>query len=149
MYFDQLKKISLSKLLMNSTLNLVIPSIQRNLFVLTLNIPAVDRFDHQFLFLRFSQKFFPATYDKTLCKFLLYTYEDSHNLFWSKIISREHVEYIYVAWVENVNFKICNFRVLRSILEQSYMKQKLFRIKKYKRKVTFVFWFEHFLSQKT
>ena len=80
----------------------------------------------------FSQKFFPATYDKTLCKFLLYTYEDSHNLFWSKIISREHVEYIYVAWVENVNFKICNFRVLRSILEQSFMKQKLFRIKKYK-----------------
>ena len=116
--------------------------------ILTLNIPAVDRFDHQFLFLCFSQKFFPATYDKTLCKFLLYTYEDSHNLFWSKIISREHVEYIYVAWVENVNFKICNFRVLRSILEQSYMKQKLFRIKKYKRKVTFVFWFEHFLSQK-
>ena len=107
--------------------------------LLTLNIPAVDRFDHQFLFLRFSQKFFPATYDKTLCKFLLYTYEDSHNLFWSKIISREHVEYIYVAWVENVNFKICNFRVLRSILEQSFMKQKLFRIKKYKRKVTFVF----------
>ena len=83
---------------------------------------AVDRFDHQFLFLRFSQKFFPATYDKTLCKFLLYTYEDSHNLFWSKIISREHVEYIYVAWVENVNFKICNFRVLRSILEESFIK---------------------------
>ena len=89
---------------------------------LTLNIPAVDRFDHQFLFLRFSQKFFPATYDKTLCKFLLYTYEDSHNLFWSKIISREHVEYIYVAWVENVNFKICNFRVLRSILEGFFIK---------------------------
>ena len=87
----------------------------------------------------FISKFFPATYDETLCKFLLYTYEDSHNLFWSKIISREHVEYIYVAWVENVNFKICNFRVLRSILEQSFMKQKLFRIKKYKRKVTFVF----------
>ena len=99
-------------------------------------------------FLFFSRKFFPATYDETLCKFLLYTYKDSHNLFWSKIISREHVEYIYVAWVENVNFKICNFRVLRSILEQSFMKQKLFRIKKYKRKVTFVFCFEHFLSQK-
>ena len=98
---------------------------------LTLNIPAVDRFDHQFLFLCFSQKFFPATYDKTLCKFLLYTYEDSHNLFWSKIISREHVEYIYVAWVENVNFKICNFRVLRSILEGFFIKQKLFKIKKY------------------
>ena len=65
----------------------------------------MDRFDHQLLFLRLSQKFFPATYDKTLCKFLLYTYEDSHNLFWSKIISREHVEYIYIAWVENVNFK--------------------------------------------
>ena len=100
--------------------------------ILTLNIPAVDRFDHQFLFLRFSQKFFPATYDKTLCKFLLYTYEDSHNLFWSKIISREHVEYIYIAWVENVNFKNCNFRVLRSILEGFFIKQKLFKIKKYK-----------------
>ena len=62
--------------------------------LLTLNILAVDRFDHQFLFLCFSQKFFPATYDKTLCKFLLYTYEDSHNSFWSKILSREHVEYI-------------------------------------------------------
>ena len=89
--------------------------------MLTLNIPGVDRFVHQILFLRFFQKFFPATYDKTLCKFLLYTYEDSHNLFWSKIISREHVEYIYVAWVENVNFKICNFRVLRSILEESFI----------------------------
>ena len=70
----------------------------------------------------FISKFFPATYDETLCKFLLYTYEDSHNLFWSKIISREHVEYIYVAWVENVNFKICNFRVLRSILEGFFIK---------------------------
>ena len=115
---------------------------------LTLNIPGVDRFVHQLLFLHLSQKIFPATYDETFCKFLLYTYEDSHNLFWSKMISREHVEYIYVAWVENVNFKICNFRVLRSILEQSFMKQKLFRIKKYKRKVTFVFWFEHFFEPK-
>ena len=82
---------------------------------LTLNIPGVERFVHQFLFLRFSQKFFPATYDKTLCKFLLYTYEDSHNSFWSKILSREHVEYVYVAWVKNINFKDCNFRVLRGI----------------------------------
>ena len=42
----------------------------------------------------FISKFFPATYDETLCKFLLYTYEDSHNSFWSKILSREHVEYV-------------------------------------------------------
>ena len=80
------------------------------------------KFAHQFLFCRLSQKIFPATYDETLCKFLLYTYEDSHNLFWSKIISREHGEYIYEAWVENVNFKICNFRVLRSILEGFFIK---------------------------
>ena len=58
--------------------------------------------------LLFSRKFFPATYDETLCKFLLYTYEDSHNSFWSKILSREHVEYVYIAWVENANFKNCN-----------------------------------------
>ena len=108
-------------------------------FQLTLFIPGGDRFAQQLLFLRLSQKFFPATYDETLCKFLLYTYEDSHNLFWSKILSREHVEYIEVAWVENVNFKNCNFRVLRSILEGFFIKQKLFKIKKYKRKVTFVF----------
>ena len=66
-------------------------------------------------FLLFSRKFFPATYDETLCKFLLYTYKDSHNSFWSKILSREYVEYVYVAWVENVNIKDCNFRVLRGI----------------------------------
>ena len=100
-------------------------------------------------FLFFSRKFFPATYDETLCKFLLYTYKDSHNLFWSKKLSREHKEYFYVAWVENVNFKNCNFRVLRSILEGFFIKQKLFKIKKYKRQVTFVFRFEHFWSQKT
>ena len=46
--------------------------------------PGVGKFAHPFLFLRLSQKIFPATYDETLCKFLLYTYEDSHNLFWSK-----------------------------------------------------------------
>ena len=45
-------------------------------------------------FLLFSQKFYPATYDETLFKFLFYTYEDSHNSFWSKIFSREHVEYV-------------------------------------------------------
>ena len=99
-----------------------ITQLMYNCTQLTLNIPGVDRYVHQLLFLRLSQKFFPATYDETLCKFLLYTYEDSHNLFWSKIISREHVEYIYVAWVENVNFKICNFRVLRSILEGFFIK---------------------------
>ena len=67
-------------------------------------------------FLFFSRKFFPATYDETLCKFLLCTYEDSHNSFWSKILSREHVEYVKVAWAENVNFKDCNFRVIRHFL---------------------------------
>ena len=75
---------------------------------LTLFIPGGDRFAQQLLFLRLSQKFFPATYDKTLCKFLLYTYEDSHNLFWSKKLLRGHVEDINVAWVENCknnNFK--------------------------------------------
>lgn len=100
-------------------------------FILTLNIPAVDRFDHQLLFLRLSQKFFPATYDETLCKFLLYTYEDSHNSFWSKILSREHVEYVKVAWAENVNFKDCNFRVLRGIFLGVSIKQKLLKIEKY------------------
>ena len=99
--------------------------------ILTLNIPAVDRFDHQFLFLCFSQKFFPVTYDKTLCKFLLYTYEDSHNSFWSKILSREHVEYVKVAWAENVNFPDCNFRVLRGIFWGISIKQKLLKIEKY------------------
>jgi len=83
---------------------------------LTLNIPGVDRSVHQLLFLRLSQKFFPATYDETLCKFLLYTYEDSHNSFWSKILSREHVEYVKVAWSENVKISI---------------KQKLLKIEKY------------------
>ena len=109
------------------------------IYDLTLNIPAVDRFVHQLLFLRLSQKFFPATYDETLCKFLLYTYEDSRNLFWSKKLSRGHVEDINVAWVENCKNKNCNFRVLRGILEGFFIKQKLFKIKKYKRKVTFVF----------
>ena len=41
-----------------------------------------------------------------------------------------HLEYIYVAWVENVNFKNCKFRVLRDILEGLFIKKKLFRIKK-------------------
>ena len=89
---------------------------------LTLFMLGGDKFAHQLLFLCLSQKFFPATYDETSCKFLLYTYKDSHNLFWSKILSREHVEYFYVAWVENVNFKNCNFRVLRSILEGFFIK---------------------------
>ena len=98
---------------------------------LTLNIPGVDKFVHPFLFLRFSQKIFPATYDKTLCKFLLYTYEDSHNSFWSKILSREHAEYVKVAWSENVNFPDCNFRVLRGIFWGVSIKQKLLNIEKY------------------
>jgi len=98
---------------------------------LTLNIPGVDRSVHQLLFLRLSQKFFPATYDETLCKFLLYTYEDSHNSFWSKILSREHVEYVKVAWAENVDFHDCNFRVLRGIFWGVSIKQKLLKIEKY------------------
>merc|ERR1719233_443698 len=89
-------------------------------------LPAVDRFVHQFLFLRFSQKFFPATYDETLCKFLLYTYEDSHNSFWSKILCREHVEYVYVAWVENVDFQDSNFRVLKLLKIEKYQVDGLF-----------------------
>ena len=82
-------------------------------------------------FLFFSRKFFPATYDETLCKFLLCTYEDSHNSFWSKILSREHVEYVKVAWSENVNFPDCNFRVLRGIFLGVSIKQKLLKIEKY------------------
>ena len=82
-------------------------------------------------FLLFSRKFFPATYDETLCKFLLCTYEDSHNSFWSKILSREHVEYVKVAWAENVNFPDCNFRVLRGIFWGVSLKQKLLKIEKY------------------
>ena len=82
-------------------------------------------------FLFFSRKFFPATYHETLCKFLLCTYEDSHNSFWSKILSREHVEYVKVAWSENVNFPDCNFRVLRGIFLGVSIKQKLLKIEKY------------------
>ena len=116
---------------------------------LTLNIPAVDRFVHQFLFLCFSQKFFPATYDETLCKFLLYTYEDSHNSFWSKILSREHVEYVKVAWAVNVNFKDCNFRVLRGITCGISIKQKLLKIKKYQVRWPFFLDLSVFFGQKT
>ena len=78
-----------------------------------------------------SLKIFPAKYDETLCKFLLCTYEDSHNSFWSKILSREHVEYVKVAWAENVNFPDCNFRVLRGIFWGVSLKQKLLKIEKY------------------
>ena len=84
---------------------------------------------HVFMF--FSRKFFPVTYDETLCKFLLCTYEDSHNSFWSKILSREHVEYVKVAWAENVDFHDCNFRVLRGIFLGVSIKQKLLKIEKY------------------
>ena len=47
-------------------------------------------------------------------------------------MSRGHVEDINVAWVENCKNKNCNFRVLRGILEGFFIKQKLFKIKKYK-----------------
>ena len=85
----------------------------------------------KWFFVFLSRKFFPATYDETLCKFLLCTYEDSHNSFWSKILSREHVEYVKVAWLENVNFPDCNFRVLRGIFLGVSIKQKLLKIEKY------------------
>ena len=84
--------------------------ISKNILtMLTLFIPGGDRFAHQLLFLRLSQKFFPATYDETLCKFLFCTYEDSCNLIWSKKLSRGHVVDIYVAWVQNSNFRNCKF----------------------------------------
>ena len=63
-----------------------------------------------------------ATYDETLCKFLVYTYEDSRNLIWSKKLYRGHVVDIYLPWVENGNVKGCNFRVLKGILEGFFMK---------------------------
>jgi len=106
---------------------------------LTLFIPGGGHICPTTFISSFISKNFPATYDETLCKFLLYTYEDSRNLFWSKKLSRGHVEDINVAWVENCKNKNCNFRVLRGILEGFFIKQKLFKIKKYKRKVTFVF----------
>ena len=46
-------------------------------------------------------------------------------------LSSSITEYIYIAWVENVNFKNCNFRVLRGIFLGSIKKQKLLKIEKY------------------
>ena len=77
-------------------------------------------FAHQFLFLPLSQKFFPATYDETLCKFLFCTYEDSCNLIWSKKLSRGHVVDIYIAWLENCKTKNYNSR---GILKEFFMKK--------------------------
>ena len=74
------------------------------------------------LFVHSSWKFFLTTYDKTLCKFLFCTYEDSHNLIWSKKLSKGHVEDINVAWLENCKNKNCNFRVLRVILKGFFIK---------------------------
>ena len=75
----------------------------------------------------FSRKFSPALYDEPLCKFLLCTYEDSHNLFWSKKLSRGQIEYIYVALAVKNDFKHCNFvknylflRVLLGYLEEFF-----------------------------
>ena len=64
-------------------------------------------------------------------------------------MSREHVEYVYIAWVENVNFKDCNFRVLRGIFWGVSIKQKLLKIEKYQKRWPFFPRFEHFQSQKT
>ena len=41
------------------------------------------------------------------------------------------MEYVKVAWAENVNFKDCNFRVLRGIFWGVSIKQKLLKIEKY------------------
>ena len=41
----------------------------------------------------------------------------------------EHVE--YVAWVENVDFQDCNFRVLGGIFWGVFIEQKLLKIEKY------------------
>ena len=55
----------------------------QKIFILTLFIPGGGKFaPPPFLFVRLSQKIFPETYDETL--FLLYTYEDSRDLIWSK-----------------------------------------------------------------
>ena len=43
--------------------------------------------DPPYGFLLFLEHFFTATYDETLSKFLLYTYEDSNNLIWLKKLS--------------------------------------------------------------
>ena len=55
-----------------------------------------------------------------------------------KILSREHVKYVYVAWVENVDFQDCNFRVLRGIFWGVSIKQKLLKIEKYREDGFFV-----------
>jgi len=46
-------------------------------------------------------------------------------------LSREHVEYVKVAWAENVDFGGFNFRVLRGIFWGVSIKQKLLKIEKY------------------
>ena len=46
----------------------------------------------------FLSKNFPRNNDETLCKFLLYTYEESHNFIWSKKLSRGHVIDIIARW---------------------------------------------------
>ena len=93
---------------------------------LTLYIPGKGKIALLSFILRLSQKFSPATYDETLCKFLFCTYEDSCNLIWSKKLSRGHVVDIYITWVEN-----CIFRVLRGIFLGVSLKQKLLKIEKY------------------
>ena len=88
-----------------------------------------DKFAHPFLFLRLSQKKIPATYDETLCKFLFCTYEDTCNSIWSKKLSMGHVEDNYVAWVENCNFKICDFRWIIDEIRVVFIKLSLIHLK--------------------
>ena len=76
---------------------------------LTLFILGGGQICSPYLFIFLSQNFLPTTYDETLCKFLLYTYEDSRNLIWPEKNSRGHVEDINIAWVENCKNKNCNF----------------------------------------
>ena len=104
--------------------------LRGKIFEINEEIRIVGQICSPYLFIFLSQNFLSATYDETLCKFLLYTNKGSHDLFWSKILRREHVEYVYVAWVENVNFKDCNFRVLRGIFWGVSIKQKLLKIEK-------------------
>ena len=70
----------------------------------------------------FLLKMFPTICDETLCKFLFCTYEDSLNLIWSRI-SRGHVVDIYIALMENGNFKIAILGYLKA-LQRDYSYNK-------------------------
>ena len=86
----------------------------------------------------FLLKMFPTICDETLCKFLFCTYEDSLNLIWSRI-SRGHVVDIYIALVENGNFKIAILGYLKALQGIILIIKVVSNFEKIKRKVTFVF----------